>query len=63
MSKQIFAVPDNQIVEFVGILEENDLHNTNIGVDEDDNVLIEVVYSRDEREAILDLMELTEDAD
>ncbi len=63
MAKQIFNVPTDLIVEFVECLDENQLTNSNVGVTEEEEILIEVSYSREEREAILDLMELVEVSD
>jgi hypothetical protein len=51
------------MVEFVEILEENSLDNTIQGTNEDDEIIIDVNYESDERQAVFELMELLDPED
>ena len=58
MRKKVFEVPVDSIVEFVELMEENELEGSIVGVGEDSEIKVEVSYERENREVILDLMEL-----
>jgi hypothetical protein len=58
MRKKVFEVPVDLIVEFAEVLEENELEGTIIGTGEDSEIKVAVSYERENRDIILDLMEL-----
>jgi len=60
MRKKVFEVPVDSIVEFVELMEENELEGSIVGVGEDSEIKVAVSYERENREVILDLMELVE---
>ena len=60
MRKMTLTVPADSMVEFARIIEENELDNTITGLTEDEDILIEVQYSNEERQAVYELIELTE---
>ncbi len=61
MKTRTFSVAAEQLHNFTGILEDNDLPNRIIGLDEEDNddlkILFEVDYTSNDRDAILELMD------
>lgn len=63
MKTRTFEVPVDIMVEFVEILEENSLDNTIQGTNEDDEIIIDVNYESDERQAVFELMELLDPED
>lgn len=70
MRKAEFAVPSEVMAEFANEMAERDLDNKVVGTSEDDEILVEVSYEKeetqvvDELEAILDnLREQVEDED
>ena len=58
MRTKVFDVPVDSIVEFAEVLEENELEGTIIGTGEDSGIKVSVNYERENREVILDLMEM-----
>ena len=58
MRKKVFEVPVDSIVEFVEMLEENELEGSIVGTGEDSEIKVAVSYERENRDIILDLMEL-----
>ena len=60
MRKMTLTVPADSMVEFARIIEENELDNTITGLTEDEDILVEVQYSNEERPAVYELIELTE---
>lgn len=58
MRKKVFEVPVDSIVEFVEMLEENELEGSIVGTGEDSEIKATVSYERENRDIILDLMEL-----
>ena len=60
MRTKVFNVTENVIVEFAELLEESELEGTITGVTEDSEIQISVNYERENRDAILDLMELVD---
>ena len=60
MRKAEFAVPSEVMAEFANELAERDLDNKVVGTSEDDEILVEISYEKeetqvvDELEAILD---------
>ncbi len=68
MRKAEFAVPSEVMAEFANEMAERDLDNKVVGTSEDDEILVEISYEKeetqvvDELEAILDnLREQVED--
>jgi len=60
MRTKVFNVTESAIVEFSEILEEHELEGTIKGVTEDSEIQISVNYERENRDVILDLMELVD---
>jgi len=60
MRTKVFSVTESAIVEFAELLEENELVGTITGVTEDSEIQISVNYERENRDVILDLMELVD---
>ena len=60
MRKMTLTVPADSMVEFARIIGENELDNTITGLTEDEDILVEVQYSNEERQAVYELIELTE---
>lgn len=58
MRTKVFEVPVDSIVEFTEVLEENELEGTIIGTGEDSEIKVSVNYERENRDVILDLMEM-----
>ena len=60
MRKAEFAVPSEVMAEFAQEMAERDLDNKVVGTSEDDEILVEIIYEKeetqvvDELEAILD---------
>ena len=54
--KVTFEISTETITEFAEIIEEFEIQNTITGTSEDSNILIDVTYSRNDREAI-DILE------
>lgn len=53
------TVPADSMIEFARIIEENELNNTITGLTDDEDILVEVEYDNDERQAVYELIELT----
>ena len=60
MRTKELLVSDDTIVEFSELLEENNLKGTILGVSEDSEIKVQVTYERENRDVILDLMELVD---
>jgi len=60
MRTKVFSVTESAIVEFAELLEENELVGTITGVTEDSEIQISVNYERENRDVILDFMELVD---
>jgi len=60
MRTKEFLVSEDTIVEFSELLEENNLKGTILGVSEDSEIKVQVNYERENRDVILDLMELVD---
>ena len=60
MRTKVFNVTESAIVEFAEVLEENELEGSITGVTEDSEIQISVNYERENRDVILDLMELVD---
>jgi len=60
MRTKVFNVAESTIVEFAEQLEENELEGTITGVTKDSEIQISVNYERENRDVILDLMELVD---
>ena len=55
-----FEISKDNIIEFADILRENEMENSILGTTEDDTLLVEVNYTRDQRDIISDLEDLAE---
>jgi len=55
-----FTVSTDNIIDFAEVLSENEMNNKIIGSDDDGCLLIDVFYSRENRECIETLEELSE---
>ena len=55
-----FNVGADNIMEFAEILGDNELTNEIIGTTDDNKLVIEVEYSRNERDAVNELMDLVD---
>ena len=55
-----FTITTDNILDFSELLGEHDLENTITGTTEDGDILIDVFYSRENRDAIEDLERLAE---
>lgn len=61
MKTKQFSIPLDALVEFAEQLLENDLTNEIIGITDDNEILITVSYSPEERQNVFGLMEWVED--
>lgn len=55
-----FTVSTDNIVEFASVLSENEMNNKIVGCDDNECLLIDVFYSRENRDCIEELEELSE---
>ena len=55
MRKAEFAVPSEVMVEFAGEMSGRGLDNTVTGTTEDGEILVEVIYDKEESESVDDL--------
>ena len=55
-----FEIKQENIVDFSELVGEHDLENTIMGTTDEGNILIDVYYSRENREVIGDLEDLAE---
>ena len=60
MRKAEFAVPSDVMVDFVNEMTERELDNTIVGTSEDDEILVEVLYEKDETKVIDELEAILE---
>ena len=60
MKSREFYVPVESMVDFTTTIEENELNNRIIGLSEDEEIIVLVSYEPQEREAVMDLIELLE---
>ncbi|MFH2143308.1 MAG: hypothetical protein ABIJ97_12850 [Bacteroidota bacterium] len=58
-----FCVDPENIIAFADILAGDELKNEIVGTTEDDQLLIDVYYSRDKQDALENLEELAESDD
>jgi hypothetical protein len=58
MKTKEFYVPTDSIIEFAEMLGESDLTHEIKGVTEDDEVIIEVEYEKEQGAAVLELIEM-----
>jgi hypothetical protein len=63
MKNMEFNVPVESMVDFTNIIEEHELANSIQGVNEDEEIIVKVGYEPDEREVIMDIIELLETED
>ncbi len=57
MRKAEFAVPSEVMGEFATELAERDLENSVTGTNEDDEILVEVLYEKDDADSVDELEE------
>ena len=60
MKTKELIVPVEAIVEIAKMLEASQINNTILGTTEDEEIVIEVEYDRDERQVVFDLEEIIE---
>lgn len=63
MRTKVFNVPADSMVEFAELLEEGELEGSIIGTEDESEIKVRVNYERENRTAILDIMEMLENAD
>lgn len=63
MKTRTFEVPVDQMLDFAGILDENNLNNSIQGTNDDDEIVIEVYYEPDDRDGVFELFELLDPED
>lgn len=61
MRTKEFEVPVEVIKDFAELIEEHELSNEILGLNEDGDLRIEISYEKDDREALMNLMELIDD--
>jgi len=62
MKTHTFEVPADSKTEFAEIIGNNELNNTIQGINDDEEIIIDVHYEPEERESVFEFMELL-DAD
>ena len=63
MKTRTFEVPADSMTEFAEIIGNNDLDNTIQGINDDEEIIVDVHYDADERQAVFELMELLDPDD
>jgi hypothetical protein len=63
MKTRTFEVPSDSMTEFAEIIGNNELDNTIQGINDDEEIIIDVHYEADERQAVFELMELLDPDD
>lgn len=58
MKTRRFEVPEDMMAEFAGIIGEHELTNAIQGVNDDDEIIVDVRYDLRDRKAIFELIEL-----
>jgi hypothetical protein len=58
MKTKEFYVPTDSIIEFAETLAESDLTHEITGVSEDDEIIIEVEYEKEQGATVLELIEM-----
>jgi hypothetical protein len=58
MRKAEFAVPSEVMAEFAGEMAERELDNKVVGADEDGDILVEVLYEKEETSIVDELEEI-----
>ncbi|MEI6765060.1 MAG: hypothetical protein WCM76_05420 [Bacteroidota bacterium] len=62
MKKKSFEIPASELAGFAELLQETGLRNEIAGKgEEDDNIIINIFYQPDERQAVYELMEWVDD--
>lgn len=65
MAKQIktrqFEIPKDYVGTFFGALDETDLEYGLVEINEEDELVIEIEYDSDERDDVMNLIELLDD--
>jgi hypothetical protein len=63
MKTRSFEVPVDMMPEFAEIIANNNLDNDIQGTNDDNDILVDVYYEPDEREAVMELMVLLDPDD
>jgi hypothetical protein len=63
MKTRTFEVPADSMTEFAEIIGNNDLDNTIQGINDDEEIIVDVHYEADERQTVFELMELLDPDD
>ena len=58
--KKEYNVPLNSIIEFAEIIAENELDNEILGITDNDELIVEVLFEKSEFDAVAQLEELVE---
>jgi len=58
MKTRTFEVPAEQMSEFAEIIGNHELDNDIKGINDDNDIIVDVYYEADERLAVFELMEL-----
>ena len=58
MKTRRLEIPEEKMAEFACIIGEHELENTIQGVNDDDEIIVEVRYDLRDRKAIFELIEL-----
>lgn len=63
MKTRTFEVPAEQMAEFAEIIGNHELDNDIQGVNDDNEIIVDVYYKSEERLAVFELMELLDPED
>ncbi|MEI6580022.1 MAG: hypothetical protein WCN92_11265 [Eubacteriales bacterium] len=63
MKTRSFEVPADQMPEFAEVIGNHDLDNTITGINDDNEILVDVHYEPEEKLAVFELMELLDPDD
>ena len=61
MRKAIFLIPENAMLEFAGVLKESGLDNEVAGRNDNDEIIINILYNPSDRAKVFELQEWLED--
>jgi len=60
MKTKTFEVPADNMSEFAEIIGNHELNNTIQGINDDNEIIVEVHYEPEERTAVFELMDMLE---
>jgi hypothetical protein len=63
MKTKTFEVPVDSIIEFAEIIGDNGLENTMQGINDENEIIVDVHYEWNERQAVFELTELLDPDD